>query len=129
MYFPFRRYFLKERSPTSKQIKIGSSATARCDTYLFFAQPTEETAFTSCETAGKYNCKNIGKSEEQHKATAAQLCGVNSGHCNVRLTHDKVIIRQIQIIWDVTPCRLAVTDVSKDRTASIFRVKQSKKMR
>jgi len=51
-----------ERSPSSKQIKIDSSATARCDTYLFFAQPAEETAFTSCGTAGKHNCKNTGKS-------------------------------------------------------------------
>ena len=36
MYFPFRRYFLMERSPSSKQIKTDSSATARCDTLSLF---------------------------------------------------------------------------------------------
>jgi len=56
-----------ERSPSAKQIKTDSSATTRCDTYVFFAQPADETAFISCGTAGKYNCKNSGNSEEQHR--------------------------------------------------------------
>jgi hypothetical protein len=37
-------------------------------------------------------------------------------------------LTQIEIIWDVTPCRLAVIEVLEDHRASIFRVKQSKKM-
>jgi len=53
-----------ERSPSSKQIKIDSSVTTHCDTHVSFAQPAEETAVTSYGTAGKYNCKNSGNSEE-----------------------------------------------------------------
>jgi hypothetical protein len=35
---------------------------------------------------------------------------------------------QVQISWDVAPCRLEISDVSENRISLIFMVKQSKKM-
>jgi hypothetical protein len=35
---------------------------------------------------------------------------------------------QVQVSWDVAPCRLVISDVSENRNSLIFRVKQSKKV-
>jgi hypothetical protein len=56
-----------ERSPGFKKIKIDSSATVAVTSISFFAQPADDISFPSSGTAGKYNCKNTGNNEEQHR--------------------------------------------------------------
>ena len=36
----------------------------------------------------------------------------------------KVMLTEIQVFWDVTLRRRVVTDISKHRSTSVFRVKQ-----
>jgi len=42
-------------------------------------------------------------------------------HCDVRFEVPVVVLKKIQVFWDVTPCQFSmVTDVSKDIFASIL---------
>jgi hypothetical protein len=46
-------------------------------------------------------------------------------HCHARFQVIRAVYLKIQVVWNVTPCSLMVTDVSKGRIAFILRVKQS----
>jgi hypothetical protein len=54
-------------------------------------------------------------------------CHRTTDHKNARYEVLTAILLMIEVFWNVTPCRLVDTDVSDDRSASIFRGQKSMK--